>query len=148
MTTYYSAINSTWDEIKAMVQLVTWLSGRVYKSGAWKTTYGEQFPNVIVKLSKDKDELQLVNQGIYYLHPEFDIVYQQKANENPELEKVLLVSGVGAIIDQIQTYTTHCPYWERVESIDVDYEWYSPGMNPKFVDEAKIHLKVKRGWAG
>ena len=125
---------------------ITWLSGSVFKSGAWKTT--DKYPQVVVDFVRDGTEFYLLNQGSYFLQPEFDIIYQQMVDDNKETEKLLMVSGVGAIIDQVRSHTTNCPYWEKIQIIDVDYKWYSPGMSPYVIDEAKIRVRVKKEWAG
>jgi hypothetical protein len=89
----------------------------------------------------------MINQGSYYLQPEFDIIFQQTVNENKETQKLIMVSGVGAIIDKVQDHTSNCPYWERIQIVDVDYKWYSPGMAPAILEEAKIRVRAKKEWS-
>jgi len=145
VTTNYSVINGVHEELISTVEEVTWLSGFVYKN-AWRTN--ETVHDVMVDLVRDSPEINLVNQGSYYMQPEFDIIYRQLANEDKELDKALIISGVGAILDVVRSHMSNCPYWEKIQIVDVDYKYYSPGMATLMTSEAKIRVKAKKEWSG
>jgi hypothetical protein len=142
MVTYYSSTVTLWGQVVSLIEEIAWLSGKVYKNGAWKSV--TEYPQVCVDFVRDGMEPYLLNQGSYYIQPEFDIIFQQTVADNKETQKLIMVSGYGAIIDKVQAHTANCPYWERIQVIDVDPKWYSPGMAPAVIEEAKIRVRVKK----
>lgn len=146
MGTYYSSVVTLWTNLCDTIDAVTWLSGKVYKN-VWRRTDNQQ--EVIVDLVRDRSLLIFSNQGKYIIQPEFEIVYRQPAHtEDRELDRAILVSGVGAIIDTIRAATTNCPYWERIDVLDVDYKYATPGIPSGLINEAKVVVRAKKEWAG
>lgn len=146
MATYYSSVVTLWANLCSTIDAVTWLSGKVYQN-VWRRTDSAQ--EVIVDLVRDRMLLILSNQGKYFIQPEFEIVYRQPSHtEDRELDRAIMVSGVGAILDTIRATTTNCPYWERIDILDVNYKYATPGMPSALINEAKITVRAKKEWVG
>jgi hypothetical protein len=144
--TYDSVVNVMWSGLCTIANSVSFLSGRVYRN-VWRTV--DSYPEVVVDLVRDRPLLVLTNQGKYFIQPEFDIIYRQESIPDDRLlEKAVLVSGVGAIIDGIRSSTTNCPTWERIEVLDVNYKYATPGMPVAQINEAKISVRLKKEWVG
>lgn len=146
MATYYSSVITLWGNLIDVIDDVVWLSGKVYK-GVWSARENGQ--EVVVDLARDRPLLMLMNQGKYFIQPEFEIMYRQPAyTDNRETDRAILVSGVGAIVDQIRSNTTDCPYWERIDILDINYKYATPGVPSSIINEAKITVRAKKEWAG
>jgi hypothetical protein len=151
--TYYTLITGAWDRLIDVINDVTYLSGSAYKQ---HDRVISKFPEVVVDLVRDSPEFYLINQGSYFVQPEYDIILRTDVTQyaNKDTATVYLVQCAGDIIDKIRSYTTDTGsaptilYWEKSQILDIDYHYHTPGLNPTVIKEAKIRVKLRKGWSG
>lgn len=140
--TYYSEVTSIRDELKSTIQEVTWLSGRI-NINTWRTD--TKFPCVLIITGRDNMTLEQSDSNLYRHDVSFGVVFRNTSNNVD-----VLVSGVGAIVDKITSYTTNYLSgglgWELCRINSVDHNFTSPGIANEVIGESKIELVITKEW--
>lgn len=142
MTTYYAEVKGIRDELSSTIQEVTWLSGKV-NYNFWRTD--STFPHVLIVTERDTMTLEQTNSNLYKHDIVFGVVFRNTSNNAD-----ILVSGAGAIIDKVTSYTTNYLSgglgWEMAKIGDINYKYTSPGISNEVVGEAYIPVTISKEW--
>ena len=140
--TYYSNFLNIRNQLHDRIEEIGWLSGKVTYN-FWRTD--SSFPCALIVTERDSMTLEQTNSNLYKHDITFGVVFRNTSNDAD-----VLVSGAGAIIDKVTSYTTNYLSggmgWEMAKIGDVNYKYASPGIANEVVGEAYIPVEITKEW--